>query len=145
MSLCGLMQMDFKYGTGRYDEKTGAELYSDYDLRYGIEYAEGWMSDGETRDLIGQFDLAEFAAWCKEQLQMVAQAKPGRVYFYWNQLYWSCTPHTLADIKRRVARWGVVPNIHAYPDVRPLKRYNGHVEVTSLWQIPMKEGVDNSS
>lgn len=62
------MQMDFKHQTGRRDD-LGNELYSDNDLAFGIVYAEGWMEEGEQRDLIGDFDLSEFRDWCASQLR----------------------------------------------------------------------------
>ena len=69
MSLCYLMQSDFKHGTGRYDDR-GAELYSLYDLDFGYHYASGWLEAGETSDLIGGFDLAEFRDWCALKLAL---------------------------------------------------------------------------
>ena len=74
MSLCSLMQSDFKYGTGQYDDR-GEALYTDYDLRFGVSYAEGWMEEGETRDLIGGFDLAAFRDWCKAKLAASSTSK----------------------------------------------------------------------
>lgn len=68
MSLCGLMQMDFKFGTGRREPDTGQELYSDRDLQFGVDYCTGWLAEGETRDLIGGFDLVAFRDWCLLQL-----------------------------------------------------------------------------
>ena len=67
MSFCRLMQDDFKFGTGRFDD-AGAELYSDWDLLFGIAYADGWIADGYTYDKVGCFDMAEFREWCKAQL-----------------------------------------------------------------------------
>ena len=63
MSLCYLMQSDFKHGTGRYDD-LGAELYSVRDLQFGAAYAQGYIDEGETTDLIGGFNLAAFRDWC---------------------------------------------------------------------------------
>ncbi len=74
MSLCYLMQSDFKHGTGRYDER-GTELYSDRDLQFGADYAQGYLDEGETRDLIGGFDLAAFRDWCLRSLPRRATAK----------------------------------------------------------------------
>ena len=68
MTLCRIMQDDFKFGYGRFDEVTGAELYEDGDLAFGIQYAEDWLREGRTQDLIGDFDLAAFRQWCEEQL-----------------------------------------------------------------------------
>ena len=64
MTLCRLMQDDFKFGTGRFDA-AGTELYSDRDLQFGIAYAEGWIAEGYTYDKTGRFDMAEFRDWCK--------------------------------------------------------------------------------
>lgn len=68
MSLCSVMQSDFKHGTGRYDER-GAELYSERDLRFGYDYASGYLEEGETVDLIGGFDLRAFRDWCAAKLR----------------------------------------------------------------------------
>ena len=75
MSLCRLMKDDFKYGTGRHDER-GAELYSDYDLAFGVAYAQGYIDEGETHDLIGGFDLAAFREWCAKSLRPTTETKP---------------------------------------------------------------------
>lgn len=62
------MQSDFKHATGRHDEK-GNELYNESDLYRGFDYADGWLEAGETRDLIGNFDLAEFRRWCLSKFE----------------------------------------------------------------------------
>ena len=67
MSLCKIMQLDFTDGTGRYDDD-GSEMYSDSDLAFGIDYAEGWLAQGYTYDKIGRFDLVRFRDWCESQL-----------------------------------------------------------------------------
>jgi len=61
------MQLDFMEGTGRFDE-AGAERYDDRDLRYGVLWAETYIADGLTHEPMAGFDLAAFAAWCKEKL-----------------------------------------------------------------------------
>ena len=69
MSLCGLMQMAFK---GTNPEHIG---FNDYDLEYGISYAEDWLQEGITYDLIGGFDMHEFAEWCKAELNKRRQSQ----------------------------------------------------------------------
>ena len=63
MSLCQLMQMAYK---GANPEHIG---FDEYDLRFGIDYADGYIEAGYATDLIGGFDLADFAKWCKKQLE----------------------------------------------------------------------------
>lgn len=63
MSLCRLMQMAFK---GTNPDHIG---FDSYDLVYGIRYAENWLAEGLTHDLIGDFNLAEFKAWCENELE----------------------------------------------------------------------------
>lgn len=67
MSLCRVMQLDFMHGWGRYDDR-GVELYSDRDLAFGADYAQGYIDEGETHDLIGGFELVAFRDWCRQQL-----------------------------------------------------------------------------
>ena len=62
MSLCQLMQMAFK---GTNPEHIGFDIY---DLEYGIFYAEGYLQEDINHDLIGDFDLHEFAEWCEAEL-----------------------------------------------------------------------------
>lgn len=64
MTLCQLMQMDY-HGILEGDP---IEAYSEYDLQNGINYCEGWLEAGYTWDTIGQFNLRDFMAWCKNQL-----------------------------------------------------------------------------
>lgn len=60
------MTGSFMYGWPRRDER-GTELYSDQDLRFGIDFALGYMSEGDTHDVKGM-PLKEFAEWCARQL-----------------------------------------------------------------------------
>jgi hypothetical protein len=62
------MQLDFLEQTGRYDDR-GAQLYSERDLEFGLDYARGYIDEGETHDLIGGFELAAFRDWCEIQLR----------------------------------------------------------------------------
>jgi hypothetical protein len=62
------MQLDFTDGTGRHDDETGAELYSDRDLRYGILWAESYLAEGLTREPMKGYSLRAFGRWCREKL-----------------------------------------------------------------------------
>lgn len=68
MSLCQIMQDDFMYGWGRYDDH-GREGYSDRDLAYGIQYAQDYLDQGVTREPLRKFDLEQFRDWCRSQLK----------------------------------------------------------------------------
>lgn len=72
MTLCRLMQDDYK---GLLEGFTPEEAYSEYDLRKGIEYCEGWLSAGRNHDLIGDFNLKDFMKWCRRKLQERTIAK----------------------------------------------------------------------
>lgn len=67
--LCPVMQLDFTDNTGRYDDETGVELYSDEDLRYGVLWAESYITEGLVREPMKSFDLAAFGEWCKKSLR----------------------------------------------------------------------------
>lgn len=62
MALCKLMQMAYK---GTNPEHEG---FDEYDLNYGIDYATGYLQEGYTFDVIGQFDMDDFLAWCEREL-----------------------------------------------------------------------------
>ena len=61
MSLCRLMVMAYE---GNNPEHIG---YDDYDLKFGIGYATGYIEEGHTYDLIDGFDLKDFANWCRKK------------------------------------------------------------------------------
>lgn len=69
MSLCHLMILDFTQGTGRFDpDRPHVELYDDYDLARGQQYALDLIEAGYDKDPVDSFDLKRFAVWCDEQL-----------------------------------------------------------------------------
>ena len=65
MTLCRLVQMHFH---GQITDEEAMSAYDEYDLNKGIIYCEGYLEAGYTRDKIGRFDLQDFMAWCKRQL-----------------------------------------------------------------------------
>ena len=71
MSLCYLMISDFKHGTGRYDLDNPPDdqlLYSDYNLEFGIQYAEDLLERGYTIEPFHHFGLHAFIAWARRKL-----------------------------------------------------------------------------
>ncbi len=71
MSLCYLMVLDFMEGTGRYDDENppGEEkMYSDYNLRFGIDYAEWLLEEGHKEEPFHRFDLRDFIVWARRKL-----------------------------------------------------------------------------
>lgn len=66
MALCCIMQTDFMYGWGRYDE-AGLEGYSDRDLDYGAVYAADHIAIGIFEEPMYGYDLRAFKAWCEQQ------------------------------------------------------------------------------
>lgn len=72
MSLCCVMVYDFKHEWGRFCDETGAELYSEMDLRFGVSYAEGMLGEGLTREPFHDYDLREFIEWARRKLRTAA-------------------------------------------------------------------------
>ena len=66
MTLCRLMQMDFK---GELEGISPEDAYSIENLLFGIRYCDGWMSEGKTQDCIGNFNLQDFKDWCVKKLR----------------------------------------------------------------------------
>lgn len=75
MSLCWLMQSDFLHGTGDQEPVTGERLYSEYDLRYGIQYATDYLNEGERREPLYHYSLWRFRAWCRRKLAELLASK----------------------------------------------------------------------
>lgn len=69
MSICQVMIGNFMgdAGTPRYDER-GRELYDNEDLRFGREYAQLLLAEGEMKEPFHGYDLLEFVGWCNRQL-----------------------------------------------------------------------------
>lgn len=61
------MQLDFLHNSGRYDDR-GNELYSEYDLVYGIQYASDYLGAGVNNEPLEGFCLKSFQKWCNSQL-----------------------------------------------------------------------------
>lgn len=55
-------------GIGRYDDH-GERLYSDEDLRIGLQYALDLKEDGYKREPFHFYNLNKFIAWCRKQLK----------------------------------------------------------------------------
>jgi hypothetical protein len=68
VSLCQNMQNDFQYGWGDREPVTGELLYTEYDLRYGRQYALDYLAEGTQREPLRGFDLRRFARWCERKL-----------------------------------------------------------------------------
>ncbi len=66
------MVYDFMHGWGRFDDQEYGEpleLYSDYDLQVGIDYAEDYLEEGVTHEPFHKYDFRAFIAWAEERLK----------------------------------------------------------------------------
>lgn len=68
MSICKLMIEDFKKGYGRFEN--GVELYSDYDLKAGIDFAKWLLEDGlKETSTPPVWNCKRFIKWAKKKLK----------------------------------------------------------------------------
>lgn len=72
MTLCRLMVLDFTKGTGSEDEN--GPFYDARDAEAGAVYAEGLLEEGHTREPFYDFDLFDFAEWCRERATALAKS-----------------------------------------------------------------------
>jgi len=60
---------DFMHKTGRFPECFhGAEAYTDYDLREGVDYADWLIEDGFKKEPFYGFNLHGLKEWAKRKL-----------------------------------------------------------------------------
>lgn len=74
--LCRNMVHCYQTGLRNWEPVLRERLYDRYDLEGGAEYAEGWMQEGYTTDLISGFDLDNFREWCEKKLKQSSYRKP---------------------------------------------------------------------
>ncbi len=68
-TICQIMIMDFLRDTGRHDEETGEELYTEKNLEDGIMFMEWQQEMGRKTDLLHHFDLGAFIKWAEQKLK----------------------------------------------------------------------------
>jgi len=69
MSICQIMIKDFMYKTGRLEPILKKWMYSNKDLRIGIQYCLDLKTLGYKKEPYHNYNLDEFINWAKNKLK----------------------------------------------------------------------------